>query len=468
MGINMALDEAQPHIEWMRRYNDEKFRQTGTRPVAYTHTYGCQQNIADGERINGILEQMGYVFSDKVEGADLVLFNTCAIREGAEDRVFGNVGALKKEKTRNPNMLIVLCGCMTQQPHVAERIKKSYPFVDVLLGAGAMHRLPILLSDTASTGERSFEILDPTFPAVEDLPVRRDKTTRAWLPIMYGCDNFCTYCVVPIVRGRERSRTLDEIVQEAEALVAAGYKEITLLGQNVNSYGKGLEEQINFAGLLRRLCKINGDFRLRFMTSHPKDCTHELLDVIATEDKLYNHLHLPVQSGSNNILNRMNRHYTVEHYKALLDYAKKIMPDIAVTSDIIVGFPGETDEEFEETLELVRYANYQSLYTFIFSSREGTPAAKMEDPITTEQKSQRFDQLLALQNDITKKNHKDTVGRISTVLVDGFKKPDSTLLTGRNQSNVVVDLEGPPELIGQLVRVKITGLVHRALFGELI
>ena len=466
MSINAALEEARPHIEWVRQYNSEKFRQTGKKPVAYTRTYGCQQNVSDGERINGLLEQMGYAFSDEVKGADIVLFNTCAIREGAEDRVFGNVGALKKEKKSNPDMLIVLCGCMTQQPHVAKRFRQSFPFVDILLGAGAMHRLPVLLSGAISSGERKFETLDPTFPAVENLPVRRDGTARAWLPIMYGCDNFCTYCVVPMVRGRERSRDFNEILREAEALVVAGYKEITLLGQNVNSYGKGLDEQINFAGLLRRLCKIPGEFRIRFMTSHPKDCTRELLDVIATEEKLYHHLHLPVQSGSNNILKRMNRHYTAEHYKALVEYAKQIMPDITLTSDIIVGFPGETEEEFEETLALVREIGYQSLYTFIFSSREGTPAAKMDDPTTPAEKSRRFERLLALQNEISQKVYDSMVGRINLVLVDGFKNPDSTLLTGRNQSSMVVDLEGSPELIGKLINVKITKSAHWALIGE--
>ena len=466
MTDNTALEQALPHIEWMRRYNDERLAATGRRPVAHTRTYGCQQNVADGERINGLLKEMGYDFSDKVEGADLVLFNTCAIREGAEDRVFGNVGALKKEKKRNPDMLIVLCGCMTQQAHVAKRFRQSFPFVDILLGAGAMHRLPVLISGAVSSGERVFETLDPTFPAVENLPIRRDGTARAWLPIMYGCDNFCTYCVVPMVRGRERSRASSDIIKEAAGLIAEGYKEITLLGQNVNSYGKGLEDAINFSGLLRQLCALPGDFRLRFMTSHPKDCTTELLDVMASEEKLYNHLHLPVQSGSDNILSRMNRHYDVGRYKALIDYARAVMPDITITSDIIVGFPGETEEEFEETLDLVRYVGYQSLYTFIFSSREGTPAAKMDDPITPEEKSRRFERLLVLQNEITQQAYDKTVGKTQLMLVDGFKKPGEPLLTGRSQSNMVVDLDGAPELIGKLIKVKITRSAHWALHGE--
>lgn len=435
-------------------------------PTVYTHSYGCQQNVADGEKLDGLFLEMGYIFAESPLEADVVLYNTCAVREGAEDRVFGNVGALKKAKAANPNMVIALCGCMTQQEHVARRIRRSFSFVDIVFGAGAMHRLPALLYQKLTEGGRIFELADPTAAVVEGLPVHRQEGARAWLPIMYGCDNFCSFCVVPLVRGRERSRKPEEILREAGELIAKGYREITLLGQNVNSYGKGLEETINFSELLKRLCSIPGDFRLRFMTSHPKDCTRELIDTIAENEKIYNHIHLPVQSGSDHILREMNRGYTAAQYLELISYARERIPGVTFTSDIIVGFPGETSEDFEQTLELVKQLEAESLFTFLYSKREGTRAAKMDDPISPQEKKLWFQELCDLQNSITSRHLEDMVGGVYAVLVDGpARTPD--LLSGRNYSNIIVDFPGSPDLIGQFVAVKVTRAMHFAAAGEL-
>ena len=341
---------------------------------AFVHTYGCQGNVADGERIEGMLISMGYHLTDDVNEADLILFNTCAIREHAEDRLYGNVGALKVIKKSKPELKILLCGCMMQQKHAAEKIKKSYPFVDIVFGTHVLHKLPEMLYRNFSSGKRVFEISDEDGVIAENLPVHRDSSFKAWLPIMYGCNNFCSYCVVPYVRGRERSRAPQDVIAEASCLVEQGYKDITLLGQNVNSYGKGTD--YNFARLLREINDIEGDFLIRFMTSHPKDCTFELLDTMAQCSKVAKHLHLPFQSGNNRVLKEMNRGYTREKYLELLEYAYKVMPDLSVTADVIVGFPGETYEEFLDTVSLVEKAGFTSMYTFIFSSRPGTKASQ--------------------------------------------------------------------------------------------
>ena len=346
----VSSDEMQKQKEYsqlVRSIIEQRFSEP---PKAFVHTYGCQGNVADGERLKGMLEEMGYSLVDELDGADLVLYNTCAIREHAEDRVFGNVGALKSRKSENRDMKILLCGCMMQQKHIAEKIRKSYPFVDIVFGTHVIHRLPEFLYFNLSTGKKIYELPDADGVIAEELPVHRDSDFKAWLPIMYGCNNFCSYCIVPYVRGRERSRDPETIIKEAEQLVAEGYKEITLLGQNVNSYGKYPDYGCNFAQLLEKLNSIEGDFIIRFMTSHPKDCTHELLDTMARCKKVARHLHLPFQSGSNRVLDAMNRRYTREKYLELLNYAYSVMPDLSVTSDVIVGFPGETYEEFLETV----------------------------------------------------------------------------------------------------------------------
>lgn len=431
---------------------------------AFVHTYGCQGNVADGERLEGMLAEMGYELIDSSENADLILYNTCAIREHAEDRLYGNVGALKGKKSANPNLRILLCGCMMQQKHAAEKIKKSYPFVDIVFGTHAVYRLPELLYRNLTSGKRVFEITDEDGSIAENLPVHRDSSFKAWLPIMYGCNNFCSYCVVPYVRGRERSREPEDVIAEARHLVKLGYKDITLLGQNVNSYGKGTD--YNFARLLSEINEIEGDFRIRFMTSHPKDCTFELLDTMARCDKVAKHLHLPFQSGNNRVLKEMNRGYTREKYLELLSYAYKVMPDLSVTSDVIVGFPGETYEEFLDTVSLVREAGFTSMYTFIFSSRPGTKASLMDDPVSREEKGRWFKELTDAQEEIADSRTTKMIGKTYRVLCEGVSK--GGLIEGRTEGNIIIEFPGSPELIGSFRNVKVSESLIWILRGELV
>ena len=436
-------------------------------PLAMVHTYGCQGNVADGERIKGILEKCGYAFTDDVSEADLVLYNTCAIREHAEDRIYGNVGALKNVKKANPDMIIALCGCMMQQEKVAERIRKSYPYVNLLFGTHVIHKLPELLYNVLRSGKRVFMNPDSDGVIAENVPVHRDGTVKGWLPIMYGCNNFCSYCIVPYVRGRERSREPEDIIREAEELIASGCKDITLLGQNVNSYGKNLDRDINFAKLLRAINDLPGDFIIRFMTSHPKDCTQELLDTMAQCKKVARHLHLPFQSGNNRVLKEMNRGYTAEKYLSLVEYARKVMPDISLTSDIIVGFPGETYEEFKDTLNLIEKAQFTSLYTFIFSSRDGTKAAKMPDPVSREEKGRWFKELCDLQESIAAKRTAAMKGRTFRVICEGYAKDG--IYNGRTGGNVMIefpDTDGGASL-GRFCDVKVTDPLTWIVRGEL-
>lgn len=401
----MNLSDPAYELQRRREYTDKVRTVLGARfpnrqPRAFVHTYGCQGNVADSEHIKGLLVEMGYALCDAPENADLILYNTCAIREHAEDRVFGNVGALKNLKKENPSLIIALCGCMMQQPHIEEKIKNSYPFVNLVFGTHTLHRLPELMSKVLCSGKRVFCTDNSDGVIVEGLPYSRDSGENAWLPIMYGCNNFCSYCIVPYVRGRERSRSPEIILEEAKQLVKDGYKKITLLGQNVNSYGKGCDFGVDFAELLRRIDAIEGDFTFDFMTSHPKDCSFELLDVLASSKHFCGHLHLPVQSGNDRILKEMNRRYDRERYMSLIRYAKSKMPDIDITTDIIVGFPGETYEEFLDTVSLVKEVRYGSMFTFIYSRRKGTKAAEMPDPVSKAEKTKWFMQLLAVQEDI--------------------------------------------------------------------
>lgn len=441
-------------------------RARGPVPLAHIQVYGCQQNVSDAEHMKGLLAEMGYEFTEHAEDADLILFNTCAVREHAEDRVFGNVGALKNIKRRHPSLVIALCGCMMQQQHVVERIRNSYPFVNLVFGPHAIHRLPELLYRNLLEGRRVFENSESDGLIAEGLPVRRDGDIKAWLPIMYGCNNFCSYCIVPYVRGRERSREQTDILEEAQQIVSAGYKDITLLGQNVNSYGKKLEPPVSFAQLLDRIQSIDGDFWIRFMTSHPKDATKELLDTMASSNKICKHLHLPFQSGSNRILQRMNRGYTREKYLELIAYAKSVMPGLSITSDVIVGFPGETREDFEQTLSLIQEVEFTSLYTFIFSPRKGTPAEKMEDPISPEEKSAWFTELLQVQEKIAAKRCADMVGEQVRVLCEGKNKKDE--ISGRTQGNIIVEFPTECDCIGHFAQVRITEARNWILKGELI
>ena len=439
-----------------------------TPPLAFVHSYGCQQNVNDGERIKGVLMDIGYGLCDKPEDADLILFNTCAVREHAEQRVFGNVGALKGLKEKKHGLIIGLCGCMANQKHVVEKLRQSYPYVDLVFGVDGIDTLPQLIAQKLQKHKRV--LMEPAQRPVivENIPIRRESEFRAWLPIMYGCDNFCTYCIVPYVRGREKSRKPGDILAEFKSLVEAGYKEITLLGQNVNSYGKGLEEQVDFSDLLNLLCTVPGDYHIRFMTSHPKDATHELIDTIAECEKVTRHFHLPVQSGSSRILKLMNRSYTREHYLELINYAKEHIPDVALTSDIIVGFPGETYEDFQETLSLIREVKYDSLFTFIYSPRKGTKAAEMPDPISQEEKGRWFRELLEVQGEIGCSSYHDYIGRTMRVLCEGPGRTRDGCLTGKSIQNIIVDFDGDKSLIGSFVDVKITDALNWALIGELV
>lgn len=442
-------------------------RKLGDEPLAYVRTYGCQQNVADSERIKGMLARAGYGFTENVEEADFILFNTCAVREHAEDRVFGNVGALKKLKRRHPQILIALCGCMMEQEHVAERIHRSFPFVGLVFGTHCMHIFPELLYKSLVDGSRLIVRDNDDKLVHEGVPTLRDGNFKGWLPIMYGCDNFCTYCIVPYVRGRERSREPDIIIGEARDMIERGYKDITLLGQNVNSYGKGLSPRPTFAGLLSEIDKIEGDYWLRFMTSHPKDCTRELIDTIAQSKHVSLHLHLPFQSGSDRVLKAMNRHYTREKYLDIVKYAKSKIPDVSLTSDVIVGFPGETREDFEQTLSLIREVGFTSLFTFIFSPRKGTPAATMDDPVSDEEKGLWFRELLAVQEEIAAERCSSMVGRIEKVLVEEKSKTEGRLC-GRTSGNIIVEFNGDDSLIGDFRNVKITQARNWILTGELV
>ena len=441
-------------------------RYPNRQPLAFTHSYGCQQNISDGEKIRGMLAEMGYGFTNQESEADCIIFNTCAVRENAEFRIYGNVGNLKRYKKTNPNLIIGLCGCMMQQEHVAKKIRESYPYVDLIFGTHASHLLPFML-EKRLRGQKHVEEIEPHDGfIVEDMPIRRDGTVKAWLPIMYGCDNFCTYCVVPYVRGRERSRRPERILDEVRQLVAQGYKEIILLGQNVNSYGKGLEESINFTQLLQQVDAVEGDFRVRFMTSHPKDCTREMIDTIAQSNKLCHHIHLPVQSGSNRILSQMNRCYDIEKYLGLIEYAKKKIPDLTLSSDIIVGFPGETYKDFCATLNLIRKVEYDFLFTFIYSKRVGTKAAQMDDPVPADEKSKWFRELLAVQSEIGQKRCEKMIGTVQQVLVDGLAKEGTGRVSGKSGGNITVEFPGDASVIGQMVNVQITEAHNWGVIGE--
>lgn len=438
-------------------------------PLAHVHSFGCQQNVSEGERLMGVLALLGYTFTEDAANADLVLYHTCAIRENAEDRIYGTIGSLRHCKETRPNMILALSGCMVQQPHVQEKLKKSYPQVDLIFGTQTLHRLPELLYQALTEPGRYAALEMPNEAPVEEWPVLRDRTSRkANLPIMYGCNNFCSYCVVPYVRGRERSRTSRAVIEEFRSLVAEGYRDITLLGQNVNSYGRGLTEDIDFPGLLRKLNGIPGDFRIRFMSSHPKDAGPELIDAMAECEKVCNHLHLPVQCGSDRILEQMNRRYTVAHYLSLLDYARSRIPDIAVTSDIIVGFPGETEEDFQGTLSLMEKARYDSIFSFIYSKREGTKAASMPDPVTDEEKKERFQRLLAMQREVGFKVYDECVGKQYRVLVEGQSRSGPGYLTGRSDGFRIVEFPGSAELIGEFVDVTITESLGWALRGTIV
>lgn len=438
-------------------------------PYYYCQTFGCQQNEADTERVAGMLREMGYQPTEQPEQADVIVVNTCAVREHAEKRVLGIMGRYTHLKDNNPGLTICMCGCMVQQPQMAEKIKKSYPRVDIVFGTHALYKFPALLLQRLSGSKRIFDISgDERGEISEGLPVQRGKGCHAWLSIMYGCNNFCTYCIVPYVRGRERSRRPEDIEREFRQLIADGYKDITLLGQNVNSYGKDLDTDIDFADLLARLDKTEGEYRLRFMTSHPKDASKKLFDTMANSRHISHQLHLPFQSGSDEILKRMNRHYDSAHYRELIEQARVAMPELVLSSDIIVGFPGETEEDFQKTLDMVRFGRYDILFTFLYSKRSGTPAAEMPDSATKEEKQDRFDRLLAVQERINAEKQQAYQDKTVRVLIDGEangKQADEYALTGRTDGGLLVMCRGDGLRIGKFADVFIERTSLRALYG---
>ena len=445
----------------------EFFSRTKTTPKAMIVTYGCQQNISDSEIIKGMLKQSGYEFCDSYDKADLVVFNTCAVREHAELRVYGNIGALKPVKKQRPNLKIAVCGCMMQQEQVQKQIKQKYRHVDMVFGPSLIYRFPEMLYKSITENIRIFDRSEHP-EIVEGLPVQRADNNKAWVTVMYGCNNFCTYCIVPYLRGRERSRDPQNIINEVKELISCGYKDITLLGQNVNSYGKDLEMDYDFADLLKDLNDLEGDFWLRFVTSHPKDCTKKLIDTMAVCDKVCKQLHLPFQSGSDRVLKAMNRNYTFDQYVSLTDYVREKMPDIVLTGDVIVGFPGETDDEFEDTVRLVKRVEFDNLFTFIYSKRSGTPAAIMDNQIDDAVKSWRFDRLLSVLHPISKKKNDAYFGKIVKVFVEGESKTDSNVLCGKTEGGKTVDFMADKSLIGSFVNVRIIECKTWNLIGELI
>ena len=437
---------------------------------AYVQTFGCQQNEADSEKIAGMCVAMGYEICTEPTSADLIMVNTCAIREHAEKRALSIIGQYKHLKAAKPDMLIGVCGCMVTQEHRKESIKHSYPYVDFVLGTSSLHRLPELIYTKIQKGKRLYCPEEKEYLVAEGLPICRESSYRAWVSIMYGCNNFCTYCIVPYVRGRERSRRPEDIIKEVRELVESGYKDITLLGQNVNSYGKDAKsddgEVYDFADLLRDIDKIEGDYFIRFMTSHPKDASSKLIDVIAGSKHIAHQFHLPMQSGSDKVLREMNRHYDTEKYLGTVDYLRRKIPDITISSDIIVGFPGESEEDFECTLEMLKKVRFDMTYSFIYSPRKGTPAAEMECQIPEDVKGERFNRLLSLQNDIALEKNKPMEGKIIKVLCDGPSKNNDNVFSGRSEGNKIVLFNGNADDVGRFVELKIARAETFALYGE--
>lgn len=464
----VSQEELNKQRDFCKKVNSVISKRYEEKPLACVVTYGCQQNVADSEHIKGMLNEMGYGFTENRNEAKLIIFNTCAIREHAEDRVFGNVGMLKSYKRENPDVIVACCGCMMQQQHIADKMMKSFPFVDLVFGTHVVYRLPELLYKALTRKKRVYELPDMDGAIAEGVPVLRDNDRKAWIPIMYGCNNFCSYCIVPYVRGRERSREVEDIIAEAKELAENGYKEITLLGQNVNSYGKDLAPRVTFAELLRKINEIDGDFRIRFMTSHPKDCTKELIDAMAECDKVAKHLHLPFQSGNDRVLKAMNRHYDRAKYLELINYAKEKMGDeLSLTSDIIVGFPGETYEEFKDTLSLAQEVKFTSLFTFIFSPRKGTPAAEMPDPISADEKGKWFKELTDLQEKISADNMKKYQDKVFKCFVYGKGKLGDNFVAARTDGNLIIEFEGDENLIGTFQNIKVTKPLTYVLEGEI-
>ena len=462
------VQKQKEYSEMIKRINQNRVIETGRQMFAYADTYGCQQNVADTQKIMGTLFDMGYNLTEEIAKADIIVVNTCAVREHAEEKVLGIIGEYKHLKDKNPSLTIALCGCMVQQEHMAERVRKSYKHVDLLFGTNASWRFPELLYNTLEKNQRVFDISGEDSIA-EGVSIHRDGKIKAFLSIMYGCNNFCSYCIVPYVRGRERSRLPEDIVQEFKELIENGYKDITLLGQNVNSYGKDLNLGVDFSDLLEILAKNEGEYKIRFMTSHPKDATYKLIDTMAKYESIAKQLHLPFQSGDNRVLEAMNRGYTREKYLDLINYAKSKISDLVITSDVIVGFPTETDEEFENTLKLVEEVGFNALFTFIYSKRSGTPAAEIVDYATKEQKQIRFDKLLNLQNNIALEHNLSMIGKKLRVLVEEKGRNREYPYSVRTEGGRLVNILGVDDShIGSYVDIVIEKANMRSMSGKAI
>ena len=462
------MEDQRRYTELIGAWNETWASKIGQPRRVCVQTFGCQQNEADSERLRGMAHAMGYTDAETPEDADLILVNTCAVRDHAEKRALSVTGQFKHLKAQRSELLIGVCGCMVSQKHREEDIKKRYPYVDFLVGTTALYRFPEVLYKRISTGKRQFCRAGDERVIAEGIPVARADETRAWVSIMYGCNNFCTYCIVPYVRGRERSRRPEAVLDEVTGLVAGGYREITLLGQNVNSYGKDLPEPMEFAALLEKICEIPGEFSVRFMTSHPKDASRRLVDVMAEQKKISRQFHLPVQSGSNRILAAMNRHYTREDYLALVEYLRFKIPEVILTTDIIVGFPGETEEDLEETLRLLRTVRFDMIFSFQYSPRSGTPAAKMANQVAKAVKAERFQRLLETQNEISYEINQKYLGKRLSVLVEGESKHERTMFTGRTEGNKIVHFPALPGTEGTLIEVEITRAETFVLYGEAV
>lgn len=462
------IAEQNGYILKIKELNARFAAQYGRPRFAHTETYGCQQNENDTERIRGMLAECGFSFTDEAENADLIIYNTCAVRENAEQKVFGRLGILKHMKEHRRGVIIGVCGCMVQQEHITDKIREKHKHVDLVFGTHALYRMPKLLYEAMTSKKTVVDIENSDGYIAEEIPVLHENGYKAWVSVMYGCNNFCSYCIVPYVRGRERSRRPEAVLDEIRALADKGCTEICLLGQNVNSYGKDLEEDIDFSDLLEAVNAIDGIKRIRFMTSHPKDLGEKLIDTMVRCDKVCRQLHLPFQAGSDKVLADMNRRYTKEQYLEKIAMLKNRIPDIALSTDIIVGFPTETNEDFEETLDVIRRAGFDSIFSFIYSRREGTPAAKLKPVLSDEQIHDNFNRLLEVQNEICLKKNFEHVGRIEEVLVDGVSKTDPDMLSGRLESNKVVNFRGGSELEGKYVKVKITQAHTWNLLGELV
>ena len=435
-------------------------------PLCCVHSYGCQQNVSDGEKLKGQLCLMGCGVTDDMTAADIIILNTCAVRENAELKVYGNIGELKRLKEQKPDMIIAVGGCMGQEPKTAEKIKKSYRHVDIVFGTFAAKELPRLIYEALTQRTFIVDTAERNTECFEDIPAVRSEKYKAGVSIMYGCNNFCSYCIVPYVRGRERSRSPEKIIEEIKMLADDGCKEIMLLGQNVNSYGRGLEEKIDFPNLLRRIDDIDGDFRVRFMSPHPKDATREFFDVIAESKKICRSVHLPLQSGSDRILKEMNRRYTAEQYMNMVEYARKVMPGLSISTDIIVGFPNETYEDFMQTLDIVKAVKYDNIFSFIYSKRTGTKAAEIIDHTSEEDKGKWFRELLAVQREISEEHYKRFLGAEFDVLFDGTYKEE--FISGKSGEFIITLVKGSPELIGTMRKVRVTKTHNWAVEGELI